>query len=422
MIYYKYNMLPNDFNCSAYRHLNKDLSYMNDDELKHHFLDYGKNELRKYKLQDDFDINAYRELNSDLQNLNDDKLISHFINHGIKENRRYKYLKKEINNIINDFSKDKINLGVNHGSLHGLSHGLSHASSHASSTDNTTVFVVARYNEDISRFAEFNNNLVVYNKGKDDISPLIDRKNIRNVPNLGREAGTYCNYILDNYNNLPPYMIFTQGDPSDHIALNDQVETTRVLRNIYYENKTYKFKYLSGHKEPIDLESVAHFGQSICCTPIELGDPKNVFELIDNIKHWVKVCCPAQEERSNELINELHNFMSINKISTIWPWEFHNLFLKTGWYCTSGEAQLMRFEIMKNNFDYSKIKPLFDRPGGFSFGYGAIFIVHRDNILKYSRQYWQRLFDSLQYVLPGPGWGCERLWGFLLGEGDFYVR
>ena len=399
------NGLPEGFNCSAYRHFNKDLSYMNDNELQHHYLDYGKNESRKYKLQDDFDINAYRNLNKDLQSLNDDQLIAHFINHGIKEKRKYKYLKKEINNIISNFSKE------NHLNNSIVPH---------SSTNNKTIFVVARYNEDISRFAQFNDNLIVYNKGKDDISPLIERRNIKNVPNLGREAGTYCNYILDNYDNLPEYMIFTQGDPSDHIALNDQEETTRVLKNTFYENKKYKFKYLSGHKEPLDLDSVAHFGQSICCTPIELGISKNVFELIDNIKNWVKVCAPAQEERSNELIEELHNFMSTNKTASIWPWEFHNLFLKTGWYCTSGEAQLMRFEIIKHNFDYSKIKPLFDRPGGFSFGYGAIFIVHRDNILKYSRQYWQRLFDSLQALLPGPGWGCERLWGFLLGEGDFY--
>jgi len=96
--------------------------------------------------------------------------------------------------------------------------------------------------------------------------------------------------------------------------------------------------------------------------------------------------------------------------------------MSTGWYCTSGDAQTMRHDITRDSFDYSKIKWLFDRPEGFSFGYGAIFIVHRDNIRKYSRAYWQRLFDSLQELLPGSGWGCERLWGFLLGEGDFYPR
>lgn len=77
------------------------------------------------------------------------------------------------------------------------------------------------------------------------------------------------------------------------------------------------------------------------------------------------------------------------------------------WYCTSGEAQTMRHDITRDCFDYSKIKWLFDRPEGFSFDYGAIFIAHRDNIRKYSRAYWQRLFDSLQELLPGAGWGCD---------------
>lgn len=94
--------------------------------------------------------------------------------------------------------------------------------------------------------------------------------------------------------------------------------------------------------------------------------------------------------------------------------------MKSAWYCTSGNAQKMRPLVTQYNFDYSKIKWLIDRPEGFSFGYGAIFIVHRDNVLKYSRVYWQRLFDSLQDLLPTAGWGCERLWGFLLGEGDYY--
>ena len=41
----------------------------------------------------------------------------------------------------------------------------------------------------------------------------------------------------------------------------------------------------------------------------------------------------------------------------------------------------MRFEITRHNFDYSKIKWLIERPEGFSFGYGALFIVHKDNVL-----------------------------------------
>ena len=388
---------PNDFSFDLYKLFYEDLRNYDNIFLKNHYLDFGKNEGRHYKLPDGFTIESYKELNNDLNHLNDNDLMIHYINNGIKEDRKYRHdnvqqnippINIEVQNINNSISNQKV------------------------------IFVVARYNEDIINFAEYNNNLVVYNKGIDDINPCINRSCIKNVPNLGREAGTYCNYILDNYNDLPEYMIFTQGNPCDHVAIFDIETTFNKLREIFYENKNYKFKYISGHKEPVDLNSLAHIGLGVYVTPIELGNPKNINELINDIRGWVNEKCPDQIERSNEVIDKLNNFGSSN----IWPWEFNKMLMSSGWYCTSGEAQTMRHDITRDSFDYSKIKWLFERHEGFSFGYGAIFIVHRDNVLKYSREYWQRLFDSLQELLPGAGWGCERLWGFLLGEGDFYPK
>jgi len=392
--------LPIDFDYNIYRtHI--DLSHFNNESLKIHYINHGKSEGRLYKLPDGFDTNTYKELNIDLQHFNHNGLISHYITSGAKENRIYKKDNNVINNVIN-----KVTIPINN-IVH--SSGISR---------DDIVIVVARYNEDISRFSPYNNNLMVYNKGNDDINNVINHQYVKKVPNLGREAGTYCNFILDNYDNLPNYMIFTQGNPTDHISLGDHDHAFRVIDQIFHENKNYKFKYISGHKEPFDMDSVAHFGLGVYITPIELGDPKNKNELIDNIKHWVSVVCPDQTERSNELIQSIQEFPS----ETLWPWDFTRIFMKTGWYCTSGEAQKMRHEITRHNFDYSKIRWLIERPEGFSFGYGALFIVHKDNILKYSKAYWSRLFDSLQELLPGAGWGCERLWGFFLGEGDYYPK
>ena len=392
--------LPIDFDYNIYRtHI--DLSHFNNESLKIHYINHGKSEGRLYKLPDGFDTNTYKELNIDLQHFNHNVLISHYITSGAKENRIYKKDNNVINNVIN-----KVTIPINN-IVH--SSGISR---------DDIVIVVARYNEDISRFSPYNNNLMVYNKGNDDINNVINHQYVKKVPNLGREAGTYCNFILDNYDNLPNYMIFTQGNPTDHISLGDHDHAFRVIDQIFHENKNYKFKYISGHKEPFDMDSVAHFGLGVYITPIELGDPKNKNELIDNIKHWVSVVCPDQTERSNELIQSIQEFPS----ETLWPWDFTRIFMKTGWYCTSGEAQKMRHEITRHNFDYSKIRWLIERPEGFSFGYGALFIVHKDNILKYSKAYWSRLFDSLQELLPGAGWGCERLWGFFLGEGDYYPK
>jgi hypothetical protein len=73
------------------------------------------------------------------------------------------------------------------------------------------VVVVSRYNENIDwcRFIN-SNNLVIYDKSNSPLPGSIPRKNI------GRESDTFVQYILDNYHNLPEYIIFLQGNPFDH--------------------------------------------------------------------------------------------------------------------------------------------------------------------------------------------------------------
>lgn len=76
---------------------------------------------------------------------------------------------------------------------------------------NKKLFVIARYNEDISWTTKLPGDLVIYNKGKDfpwDI-PRVD------VENFGREAETYVRSILDFYDRLKDYdrVIFLQGNP-----------------------------------------------------------------------------------------------------------------------------------------------------------------------------------------------------------------
>ena len=67
----KINLLPNDFNALNYKNLYDDLLHMNEEELKYHYINYGINENRIYKitLPYDFNCNNYRFLNYDLLNL-----------------------------------------------------------------------------------------------------------------------------------------------------------------------------------------------------------------------------------------------------------------------------------------------------------------------------------------------------------------
>lgn len=74
--------------------------------------------------------------------------------------------------------------------------------------------VVARYNENVNWIdcvCENRYNIFVYNKGSDSIP-----QEYMKIKNVGREAQTYLQYIITNYNNLPRAVIFLQGDPFAH--------------------------------------------------------------------------------------------------------------------------------------------------------------------------------------------------------------
>jgi len=84
---------PPDFNCQIYKLLNSDLKDLNNKDLMNHYLTYGKNENRVYKLPNnlpsEFNCSTYKLLNDDLKDLSDMELINHYIRHGINENRMY---------------------------------------------------------------------------------------------------------------------------------------------------------------------------------------------------------------------------------------------------------------------------------------------------------------------------------------------
>lgn len=76
--------------------------------------------------------------------------------------------------------------------------------------------IVARYNEDIEWLKNEMSNCIIYNKGQ--------QLNIENevlLNNVGRESDTYLNYIIQNYNNLPDVVVFTQAKISDHRGSNN---------------------------------------------------------------------------------------------------------------------------------------------------------------------------------------------------------
>jgi len=105
--------------------------------------------------------------------------------------------------------------------------------------------VIYRYNENLDWVNKLDKEYVcIYNKGNTVIENSIKRENI------GREIETFLYHIIENYNNLPDYLILLQGNPFDHmkninpdnlqeninVIINSNIEHIQPLFcNIYYE-------------------------------------------------------------------------------------------------------------------------------------------------------------------------------------------
>jgi hypothetical protein len=73
------------------------------------------------------------------------------------------------------------------------------------------VLVVARYKESTEWTKNIKNKVLIFNKN-------IEENNLfeLNLPNKGFETDTFLYFIIENYESLPDYIAFLQGNPFDH--------------------------------------------------------------------------------------------------------------------------------------------------------------------------------------------------------------
>jgi hypothetical protein len=121
--------------------------------------------------------------------------------------------------------------------------------------------VVARYNENIIWLnqlldMEYITRIFIYNKGSEHTIPtnIIQHPKVRcqNLPNKGRESGTYLHHIIHHFNDLSDQVIFTQAHPFD--------QAPQFLEFLpYYEQwdpKYQQFSYIWFLEEGVPPKSV----------------------------------------------------------------------------------------------------------------------------------------------------------------------
>ena len=97
--------------------------------------------------------------------------------------------------------------------------------------------VVAHYNEDLKWLTPFDSkSIIVYSKGKPSEIDCIQRY----LPNIGNESHTYLTYILENYDNLPEIIFFTQGSIDDHYISSDKDNIINTFLNIDTHSQNYR--------------------------------------------------------------------------------------------------------------------------------------------------------------------------------------
>ena len=262
--------------------------------------------------------------------------------------------------------------------------------------------VVARYNEDVRWLLHIISIVTVYNKGLDDLDYVPQNKIIK-CENVGREGGTYVKHIIDNYDNLDDYTAFIQGEIYDHVNHTDIEKSHNYFFNILMEPKTYNFKYISTLYVNVKPVEFIDYCSGLPSLPLESIPSKNTDKLVEFIKSIKKEYDPNIDNLC-KILKEKNN---------IQKHEVTQLLEDTG---------LVNDESLRTNIfgQFQHKKLLMNVYKGtpnqmnYNFGYGALFIVSKKNILKHSKEYWIEIYNSLQTKTPSAGWGLEKMWRHLL--------
>jgi hypothetical protein len=110
--------------------------------------------------------------------------------------------------------------------------------------------IVARFNENIEWLDSLMSNCIIYNKGN-----KLDIENEIILENVGRESETYLHYIIENYENLPDVVVFTQARISDHKGSDD----VNYLINI--KNEALNYSKSNNFFRHYDSKYNIHFGK-----------------------------------------------------------------------------------------------------------------------------------------------------------------
>jgi len=137
--------------------------------------------------------------------------------------------------------------------------------------------VVARFREDpswTSKYASPNVSFTIYNKGP----ALIEQVRAVPLPNVGRESHTYLWHIVQNYDKLAPWTVFTQGSEPAWGYRNGDPSSGHLTDKIDF--KDYLVPHRNGGDSFFAISGVTHLPSGMQAT--RLGMLSDKFEELSN--------------------------------------------------------------------------------------------------------------------------------------------
>jgi hypothetical protein len=189
--------------------MHPDLSqfFNTEEDFIYHYINYGFQENRPYKLPDDFNWETYRLMNPDLHKFSKkERLINHYINYGFQENRPYKNI--NINDELfpfDNFYKENSQLLY---------------TKQETSTDFSTI-----HSDDIIITRKFgSNNFLKYKATNDILYSFKDFILVLDFHNAGGGTTFFLNTIVSKYKFNQTFVIARNYNGYIHLNINDETE------------------------------------------------------------------------------------------------------------------------------------------------------------------------------------------------------
>lgn len=109
--------------------------------------------------------------------------------------------------------------------------------------------VVSKYKENVEWLSDYIDKypIFLYDKGGEYLN-YNKSINVNYLDNIGRESHTYLNHIIENYESLTDYVIFTQGNYKDHIKSFDKlIKKKNCYFHLMYYPKNFRLQYYKGN-------------------------------------------------------------------------------------------------------------------------------------------------------------------------------